>query len=63
MRVFVNASLREIKNITEYKEYLFSIFVNILDDIEDGALKEKKEWQGARGRVSPLRLCEDSEDL
>ena len=36
-----NAPLCGITNINEYSEYIFSIFVNILDDIEDGALKGK----------------------
>ena len=36
-----NAPLRGIKNISEYNYYIFSIFVYILDAIEDGALKGK----------------------
>ena len=32
-----------VKNTSEYKEYLFSIFGYILDNIEDGALKEKRQ--------------------
>ena len=41
--LLVNAPLRGIKNITEYKEYIFSIFGYILDTFEDGALKEKRQ--------------------
>ena len=48
----INAPLCGIKNITEYKEYIFSIFVNILDDIEDGALKEKGMARCSRVRQS-----------
>jgi len=40
--LFVNAPLCGIKNITEYKEYIFSIFGYILDTFEDGALKGKR---------------------
>ena len=35
-----NAPLRGIKNISEYNYYIFSIFVYILDAIEEGKLKE-----------------------
>ena len=42
VRSHTNVPLRGIKNISEYNEYIFSIFVYILDDIEDGALKEKQ---------------------
>jgi len=46
-----NVPLRGIKNITEYNEYIFSIFVYILDGIVDVALKGKRElWIFSVGR-------------
>jgi hypothetical protein len=40
-----------IKNITEYNEYIFSIFVYILDGIVDVALKGKRVlWIFSVGR-------------
>jgi hypothetical protein len=36
-----NVPLCGITNINEYNEYIFSIFVYILDGIEDGAFKGK----------------------
>ena len=52
----VNVPLRGIKNITEYNEYIFSIFVYILDTIEDGALKGNNDncWSLAFGCASVL---------
>ena len=44
VRSDTNAPLRGITNISEYNEYIFSIFVNILDTIEDGALKGKQRY-------------------
>jgi hypothetical protein len=38
----VNAPLRGIKKISEYNEYIFSIFGYILNTIVDGELKEKR---------------------
>ena len=42
VRSDTNVPLCGITNINEYNEYIFSIFVYILDAIEDGALKEKQ---------------------
>ena len=42
----VNAPLCGIKKISEYQENIFSIFVYILDTIEDGALDEKRDDKG-----------------
>ena len=50
-----NVPLCGITNINEYSEYIFSIFVYILDGIEDGALKEKRVlWIFSVGRIRDL---------
>ena len=55
--LFNNAPLCGIKNITEYKEYVFSIFVNILDTIEDGALKGNNDNCWSLAFVCASVLC------
>ena len=57
VRSDTNAPLRGITNISEYNEYIFSIFVNILDTIEDGALKGNNDNCWSLAFVCASVLC------